>query len=89
MFGSLLGALSSDMAIDLGTANTLVYVKGKGIVSLQGHGRGDLFVVTTIVTPKRLNRDQRRLLEQLAEIEDKQSKEGGRKLSDKVKDIFG
>jgi rod shape-determining protein MreB len=32
MFGSLLGMLSSDMAIDLGTANTLVYVKGRGIV---------------------------------------------------------
>ena len=32
MFGSLLGVLSSDMAIDLGTANTLVYVKGRGIV---------------------------------------------------------
>src|SRR6187551_132514 len=32
MFGSILGALSSDMAIDLGTANTLVYVKGRGIV---------------------------------------------------------
>ncbi|MDY0131359.1 MAG: rod shape-determining protein [Desulforegulaceae bacterium] len=29
---SLLGAFSSDLAIDLGTANTLVYVKGKGIV---------------------------------------------------------
>lgn len=28
----LLGLFSSDMAIDLGTANTLVYVKGKGIV---------------------------------------------------------
>ena len=28
----LLGMLSSDMAIDLGTANTLVYVKGRGIV---------------------------------------------------------
>ena len=26
------GLFSSDMAIDLGTANTLVYVKGKGIV---------------------------------------------------------
>ncbi|MBL9052909.1 MAG: rod shape-determining protein, partial [Tabrizicola sp.] len=24
--------LSSDMAIDLGTANTLVYIRGKGIV---------------------------------------------------------
>jgi rod shape-determining protein MreB len=28
----LLGIFSSDLAIDLGTANTLVYVKGKGIV---------------------------------------------------------
>ena len=28
----ILGFLSRDMAIDLGTANTLVYVKGKGIV---------------------------------------------------------
>lgn len=29
---SLLGIFSSDLALDLGTANTLVYVKGKGIV---------------------------------------------------------
>ncbi len=28
----MFGSLSSDMAIDLGTANTLVYVKGRGIV---------------------------------------------------------
>jgi rod shape-determining protein MreB len=32
MFSRLLGLLSADMAVDLGTANTLVYVKGKGIV---------------------------------------------------------
>jgi rod shape-determining protein MreB len=32
MFTGLLGMLSADMAIDLGTANTLVYVKGRGIV---------------------------------------------------------
>ena len=32
MFHRLLGMLSADMAIDLGTANTLVYVKGRGIV---------------------------------------------------------
>src|SRR6202045_2859772 len=32
MFGRMLGFLSADMAIDLGTANTLVYVKGPGIV---------------------------------------------------------
>jgi rod shape-determining protein MreB len=32
MFSSLFGAISSDIAIDLGTANTLVYMKGRGIV---------------------------------------------------------
>jgi rod shape-determining protein MreB len=32
MFSKLLGLMSADMAIDLGTANTLVYVRGKGIV---------------------------------------------------------
>ncbi len=32
MFARMLGFMSADMAIDLGTANTLVYVKGRGIV---------------------------------------------------------
>ncbi|MEE8398417.1 MAG: rod shape-determining protein [Desulfobacterales bacterium] len=32
LFNSVVGLFSSDLAIDLGTANTLVYVKGKGIV---------------------------------------------------------
>ena len=32
MFSSLKGLFGADLAIDLGTANTLVYVKGKGIL---------------------------------------------------------
>jgi rod shape-determining protein MreB len=32
LLSKIMGAWSTDMAIDLGTANTLVYVKGKGIV---------------------------------------------------------
>src|SRR3546814_6178577 len=32
MLSRIMGALSADMAIDLGTANTLVYVKGRDIV---------------------------------------------------------
>ena len=32
IFQKMMGMWSTDMAIDLGTANTLVYVKGKGIV---------------------------------------------------------
>ena len=46
MFSSLLGALSSDMAIDLGTANTLVYVKGRGIVLLH-----DIHPATVLALP--------------------------------------
>ena len=32
MFDFLRGMFTQDMAIDLGTANTLVYVKGRGII---------------------------------------------------------
>ncbi len=32
MLSNFLGMMSADMAIDLGTANTLVYVKGRGVV---------------------------------------------------------
>jgi DnaJ-class molecular chaperone len=47
-------------------------IKGKGIVSLQGPGRGDLFVVASIVTPTRLTREQRRMLEQFAQLKENQ-----------------
>lgn len=33
IFDTILGWFSNDLAVDLGTANTLVYVKGKGIVA--------------------------------------------------------
>lgn len=32
MFGLFRGMFSNDLAIDLGTANTLIYARGKGIV---------------------------------------------------------
>ena len=53
MFSRLLGMLSADMAIDLGTANTLVYVKGEGVVlnepsvvaTLENQGRTQVLAV--------------------------------------------
>jgi molecular chaperone DnaJ len=63
-------------------------LKGKGIVSLQGHGRGDLFVVTTIITPTRLTREQKRLLEEFADIEERLNQGTARRFGAKVKDIF-
>ena len=48
LFDNIFGLISNDLAIDLGTANTLIYVKGKGIitdepsvVAVQKDGRGD------------------------------------------------
>ncbi|MFQ5915974.1 MAG: rod shape-determining protein, partial [Nitrospinota bacterium] len=32
LLNRLFGLLSSDLAVDLGTANSLVYIKGRGIV---------------------------------------------------------
>ncbi|HIP80987.1 MAG TPA: rod shape-determining protein, partial [Leucothrix mucor] len=32
MFKSFFGMFSNDISIDLGTANTLIYMRGKGIV---------------------------------------------------------
>lgn len=76
------------LAIPEGTqTGTIFKLKGKGMVSLQGHGRGDLFAVTTIVTPTRMTREQKKLLEQFAAIEDKH--QSGKRFGDKVKDIFG
>ncbi|NIQ39968.1 MAG: MreB/Mrl family cell shape determining protein [Proteobacteria bacterium] len=52
VFNQLLGVFSNDLAIDLGTANTLVYLKGKGIVfrepsvvAVQRNSRGEQNVV--------------------------------------------
>jgi rod shape-determining protein MreB len=35
IFDKLLGLVSTDLAIDLGTANSLIFIKGKGIVSTE------------------------------------------------------
>jgi molecular chaperone DnaJ len=66
---------------------TVFRLKGNGMPVLGGRGRGDLFVSVTVVTPTTLTREQRRLLEQLAEVEEKDLSDRG--LMDKVRNIFG
>ena len=52
IFDRLLGLFSNDLAIDLGTANTLVYVKGEGIVCNE----------PSVVAVQKDNRGSRRVL---------------------------
>jgi len=76
------------LKIPLGTQTGTVFrLKGKGMPQLGGRGKGDLFVSVSVVTPTSLTREQRRLLEQLAEVESKDLENKG--LVDKVRDIFG
>ena len=73
--------------IPAGTQTGTVFrIKGQGMPMLGGRGRGDLFVSVTVITPTTLTREQRRLLEQLAEIEDHDLEDKG--LLDKVRNIF-
>jgi len=61
IFDRILGLFSNDLAIDLGTANTLVYVKGEGIVcnepsvvAVQKDNRGTRRVLAVGVEAKRM-----------------------------------
>src|SRR6476469_4862144 len=75
------------LKIPLGTQTGTVFrLRGKGMPILGGRGRGDLFVSVTVMTPTSLTREQRRLLEQLAEVETTDLTD--KKLVDKVHDIF-
>ncbi len=65
---------------------TVFRLKGRGVVSLDGRGKGDQLVTVTVVTPTNLNREQRQLFQQMAEVS-QQVNHGG--LFEKVKDVFG
>lgn len=49
-------------------SGTEVRLRGRGVPSLGRRGRGDLFLTVHVETPKRLGREERRLLERLAEL---------------------
>jgi molecular chaperone DnaJ len=79
---------SQPLKIPAGTQTGTVFrLKGHGMPALGGRGRGDLFVSVSLVTPTTLTREQRRLLEQLAQIEEKDLGDQG--LLDKVRNILG
>ena len=62
------------LKIPAGTqTGTKFRLNGKGIPYLDGAGRGDQYVLVNVLTPVKLNKDQRKLLEQLQTFEEKKS----------------
>lgn len=54
-------------------------IKGKGVPSLEGRGRGDLRVIVKVVTPSKLSPEQKKLLQELSQtFGDRQNKDGKR-----------
>jgi molecular chaperone DnaJ len=66
---------------------TVFRLKNQGMPVLGGRGKGDMFVAVTLITPKTLTKEQRKLLEQLSEVEDKEFYD--KSFMDKVRNIFG
>ena len=64
-------------------------LRSHGMPSLNGRGRGDLYVVVQVVVPARLSRDQRRLLEALGASALVENKPLDRHAPGKAKDVFG
>ncbi|MBS1839894.1 MAG: molecular chaperone DnaJ [Acidobacteria bacterium] len=80
------------LKIPEGTQSGAVFrIKGRGLPDPRGGGRGDLYYHVQVLTPTKLTRDQRKLMEQLGatlKVENKPA-ERGTSFFDKVKDIFG
>jgi molecular chaperone DnaJ len=72
-------------------AGKIFRLKGKGLPSVQGYGRGDQLIHVNVWTPKKLTNEERELLETLRDMPnfDPAPGKGERGFFDKMKDYFG
>jgi molecular chaperone DnaJ len=69
-------------------AGDTVRLRGLGVPYLNGGGRGDLIVHISVQVPRKLNREQRKLFEQLAETLPVENEPEEKGLFDKLKEYF-
>jgi molecular chaperone DnaJ len=74
--------------------DTTFRIRGKGMPNVAGRGHGDLFVTIKIAVPKKLTKEQRKLVEELQRTMDAEATTGApadedRPFFERVKDIFG
>jgi molecular chaperone DnaJ len=76
---------------------TTLRLRGKGLPDVNGRSRGDLFATVQVLVPRKINKEQRQLLDQLAKVLPKEKfeprqrgeEQDERNLFDRVKDMFG
>jgi molecular chaperone DnaJ len=64
-------------------------LKGRGVVDLNGYGRGDQLVRIIVETPRRLSAEQRQLLEEFARLSGEEVHPLSKTFLDKVKSMLG
>ena len=85
-----------EIKVSAGTqTGTRFKLRGKGMPNVSGRGHGDLYAIAKVAVPKKLTKEQKHLLEELAKtmpaetIETGASENGDKPFFEKVKDIFG
>lgn len=71
-------------------------LRGKGMPNVGGRGRGDLYVIVKAIVPRKLTKDQKKIVEQLGRTMEPEAidadgavRDDERPFFEKVKDIFG
>jgi molecular chaperone DnaJ len=77
-------------------SGTTFTMRGRGMPDVTGRGKGNLMVTVKVVTPKKLTKEQKKLLQQLAAVLPPEKfeptpagEQDDKGLFDRVKDIFG
>jgi molecular chaperone DnaJ len=85
-----------DLHIPAGTQSGARFkLRGKGMPNVSGRGRGDLHVIAGVAVPKKLNKEQKHLLEELSKslpvqpLDVDRNDSGDKPFFERVKDIFG
>ena len=82
-----------DLSIPAGTQpGTRFRLRGKGMPNVSGRGHGDLHVIARVAVPKKLTREQKHLLEELARTMPVQAEDGSgteeKPFFERMKDMF-
>lgn len=80
------------ITIPAGTQSGKIFrLKDKGLPALQSYGRGDQLIHVNVWTPKKLNDEEKRILERLRDMPNFKPNPGkeDRSFFDRVKDVFG
>jgi molecular chaperone DnaJ len=80
---------AAQLKIPPGTPGGRIFrMRGQGMPSLYGHGRGDLLICAQIEVPRRVSGRQKELLTELLDLEEESGSSQRKGFMDKVRELF-